>query len=82
MSGIFVVKSARRFSSGHLFFDRKFSKISVHLAPSFLHQSAVLKVQQAVWDVITANVQNHDETFDLWVNAGGPLSSLLFYLRR
>lgn len=55
--------------SGHVFFDRKFSKISVHLAPTFLHESAIHKIEEAVWDVIKSNVRNHDELFDLRTNA-------------
>ncbi|KAK2806810.1 hypothetical protein FQN50_005672 [Emmonsiellopsis sp. PD_5] len=55
--------------SGHLFFDRKLSKISVYLAPIFLHESAIHKVQEAVWDVIRSKVSNYDELFDLRTNA-------------
>ncbi|KAK2741164.1 hypothetical protein FQN55_008427 [Onygenales sp. PD_40] len=55
--------------SGHLFFDRKFSKTSVYLAPTFLHESVIHKVQEAVWDVIKSKVPNYDELFDIRTNA-------------
>ncbi|KAL2382011.1 hypothetical protein RJZ90_003523, partial [Blastomyces dermatitidis] len=55
--------------SGHLFFDRKFSKTSVHRAASSLHESAVHHVLKATWRVIESRVPDHVKLFEIQTNA-------------
>ncbi|EGC45425.1 conserved hypothetical protein [Histoplasma capsulatum var. duboisii H88] len=54
--------------SGHLFFDRKLSKTSVHLAPSSFHGSAVHHILGTTWDVIKSKVPKYFRRLDIQTN--------------